>query len=124
VLFHPDNAQVYSSGSDNKVRRWPLATAKQAAELGLGGEGYKLAGEGEFFVTASAEQKVRQVNAKDLKVVREYAGAKDWVLCAALHNGTKRVAGGAFDGEVLVWNAEDGKVVTQFLAAPGYIPAK
>lgn len=122
VMFHPDNAQVYSSGSDNKVRRWNLAEAKQAAEIGLGGESYKLASGAEFFVTASAEQKVRQFKKADQAQVREYPGAKDWVLSAAIHEGTKRIAAGNFDGEVIVFNAEDGKEVTRFMAAPGYMP--
>lgn len=122
VFFHPEGKHVYSSGSDNKLRRWALADAKQAGELPLGGEAYKLASGGEFLVTASADQKVRQVKAKEQQQVREYAGAKDWVLCSSIHDGTKRIAAGAFDGSVLVWNAEDGKLVTQFIAAPGYTP--
>ena len=44
------------------------------------------------------------------------------MLSAALHAGTKRIAGGTFDGQVFVWNAEDGKVVTSLYAAPGFTP--
>lgn len=123
VLFHPDGAEIYSSGSDNKVHRWKIADAAKTKEIGLGGEAYKLAAAGEFFLTASAENKVRQFKAKEQEQVREYAGPKDWVLSAAMHAGTKRIAGGAFDGQVFVWNADDGAIVTSFYAAPGYTPA-
>jgi WD40 repeat protein len=119
VLFHPDGAEVYSAGSDNKIHRWKIADAAKTSEVGFGGELYKLAPAGEFFFTSSAEQKVRQFKAKEQQQVREFAGAKDWVLSAAFHAGSKRVAAGAFDGEVKVWNLDDGNVVASFIAAPG-----
>ena len=122
VLFHPEGKEVYSSGSDNKVHRWTVSEAKKSSEVGFGGEVYKLPLVGEFFFTSSAENKVRQFNAKDQKQIREYPGAKDWVLAAAYHDGTKRIAGGTFDGQVIVWNAEDGKQVLAFTAAPGFTP--
>lgn len=119
VMFHPDGAEVYSSGSDNKIHRWKIADAAKTSELAFGGEVYKITPAGEFFLTSSAEQKVRQFKAKEQAAVREYPGAKDWVLSAAFNAPTKRIAGGTFDGEVKVWNAEDGKEVVTILAAPG-----
>lgn len=122
VLFHPDGAEVYSSASDNKVQRWKIADAAKTSEIAFGGEVYKLQGAGEFFLTASAENKVRQFKAKDQAAVREFAGPKDWVLSAAMHAGTKRVAGGTFDGQVFVWNLDDGAVIKSWYAAPGFTP--
>ena len=122
VLFHPDGAEVYSSGSDNKVHRWKIADAAKTSEIAFGGEVYKLQAAGEFFFTSSAENKVRQFKAKEQAQVREFPGAKDWVLSAAFHAGTKRVAAGSFDGQVFVWNADDGALVKSFYAAPGYTP--
>jgi WD40 repeat protein len=121
-MFHPDGAEVYSSGSDNKVHRWKIADAAKASEIGMGGEVYKLGSAGEFFLTASADNKVRQFKAKEQQQVREFPGPKDWALSAAMHLGTKRIAGGTFDGQVFVWNADDGAVVTSFFAAPGFTP--
>ena len=95
---------------------------KKAGEAGVGGEAYKLTPAGEFFLAESADNKVRQFAAKDQKQVREFTGAKDWVLSTAAHAGTKRVAGGTFDGQVFVWNADDGTVLASFYAAPGYQP--
>jgi dipeptidyl aminopeptidase/acylaminoacyl peptidase len=122
VLFHPGGAEVYSSGSDNKLHRWSIAEAKKATETGLGGEAYKLTAAGDFFLTASADNKARQFNAKEHKQIREFTGPKDWVLSTAFHAAAKRLAGGTFDGQVFVWNAEDGVIITSFYAAPGYAP--
>jgi len=124
VLFHPEGKEVYSAGSDNKLHRWSIAEGKKAADSPLGGEAYKLVAVGESFFASSADNKVRQFNAKDQKQTREFIGAKDWVLSTAFHAATKRLAGGTFNGQVFVWNADDGSLVTSFYAAPGYEPAK
>ena len=120
VLFHPGGEELYSAGSDNKLHRWKRADGKKAADAPLGGEAYKLTPAGEAFLASSADKKIREFTAKDQKQVRELTGAKDWVLSTAVNAGTKRLAGGTFDGQVYVWNAEDGKLVTSFYAAPGY----
>jgi WD40 repeat protein len=122
VLFHPDGAEVYSSGSDNKIHRWKVADAAKTKETGLGGEVYKLAATGEFFLAPAADNKVRQFKAKEDEQIRELAGPQDWALSAAMHAGAKRIAAGTFDGQVFLWNADDGSLVKSFYAAPGYVP--
>ena len=124
VLFHPDGKEVYSAGSDNKLHRWSIAEGKKAADAGLGGEAYRLTPAGEGFFASSADNKIRQFNAADQKQLRELTGAKDWVLSTAYNSAAKRLAGGAFDGQVFVWNAADGTLLTSFYAAPGYAPPK
>ena len=101
-----------------------MADGKKSAEVGFGGEVYKLQRAGEFFVTASADKTVRQFEAKTHKAIRSYAGNADWALATAFHTDSKRIASGGFDGEVHVWNAEDGKPVVKFVAAPGYQASK
>lgn len=123
VLFHPEGKEVYSSGSDNKLHRWAIADGKKAGEAGLGGEAYKLTPTGETFLSSSTDKKVREFSTKDHKQVREIAGAKDWVLSTAYDAASQRLAGGTFDGQVVVWNAVDGKVVTSFCAMPGFAQA-
>jgi WD40 repeat protein len=124
VLFQPDGKQMYSAGSDNKLHRWAIADGKKAADAPLGGEAYKLTPAGDNFLTSSADNKIRQFNAADQKLVKEFPGAKDWVLSTAYHPTTKRLAGGTFNGQVLIWNADDGKVVATLTAAPGFQTAK
>jgi WD40 repeat protein len=124
VMFHPEGKEMYSAGSDNRLHRWSIAEGKKAAETGLVGEGYKLTPAGETMIASSADLKVRQFNAKEHKSVRDFTGAKDWILSTAFHADAKRLAGGAFDGQVYIWNADDATLITSFYAAPGYSPAK
>ena len=120
VAFHPEGKEVFSSGNDKKIHRWKIADGKKSADIGFGGEVFKLLRAGDFVVTASADKTVRQFEAKTHKVVRSYAGNADWALATAFHVDSKRIASGGFDGHVHVWNTEDGKAVVKFVAAPGY----
>lgn len=122
VQFHPAGNEVYSIGSDNKLHRWTIAEGKKVQETGLGAEPHRLALFGEWLAIATADNKVRLLTAQDQKPVRELAGAKDWLLSADGHAASGRVAGGTFDGQVLIWNQADGKLLRAFFAAPGYQP--
>jgi WD40 repeat protein len=122
VMFHPDDKQVFSSGADNKIHRWNVSDAKKTAEVGFGGPVYKLMNYGDVFIATSTDKSVRQFESQSHKLIRQYNGQQDWVLSSAFHPGTKRVAAGAFDGRVIIWNAEDGKEIASFIAAPGYSP--
>lgn len=125
VLFHENGTEMYSTGSDNKLHRWAIADGKKAADASFGGEPNKLTPAGESFFVAVGDNKVRQFNAKDQKQIREFAGPKDWVLSTAWHAGTKRVAGGTFDGKIFLWNGDDGAAIRSFPALPGQAaPAK
>jgi hypothetical protein len=122
VAFHPDGKEVFSSGNDKKIHRWKIADAKKSADIGFGGEVFKLSRGGEFLFATSADKTVRQFDAKSHKQIRSLSGHQDWAISVAYHAATKRLASGGFDGEIRVWNVDDGKPITTFLAAPGYQP--
>jgi len=119
VAFHPDNKLVYSSGKDNKIHWWNKTDGKKSGELALGGEVFKLQQSSAFIFAASADKSVRQLDAATQKEVRKYAGHGDWALSSAFHSDSKRVASGGFNGQIQIWNSEDGKSVINFVAAPG-----
>jgi hypothetical protein len=119
VAFHPNNTLVYSSGKDNKIHWWNKADGKKSGELALGGEVFKLQQSSAFIFAASADKSVRQLDAAAQKEVRKYTGHGDWALSSDYHFDTKRVASGGFNGDIQIWNAEDGKSVLSFVAAPG-----
>ncbi len=119
VAFHSDGKQLYSSGADNKVHRWSISDGKKAAEAALGGEVYRLVACGDFLVAPSADKTTRLYKLENLEQIRSLAGHADWVLVAACHLPTRRLATGAFDGEVRVWNVDTGELIKSFVAAPG-----
>lgn len=120
VMFHPDGAEVYSASSDSKVHRWKIADAARVGESGFGGEVYRLVPGGEFFFTSSSEKKVRQFKAKDQQQVREFPPMEDWAMSSAVHLPSGKVAGGSFSGEVKIWKLDDGSLLKEFRASPGW----
>lgn len=125
VAFHADGAEVFSAGADSKIHQWKMADAAKTAEIaGFGGEVGKLYAVGNNLIAVSADKTAKQFDRKTRNQIRVYQGHNDWTLSASLHEGTKRLATGSFDGEVKIWNTDDGKPIVSFLAAPGYVPKK
>jgi hypothetical protein len=120
VAFSADGQFVFSAGRDNRIRQWKSSDAANAGEISFGGEVYKIVASGDFLFAPSADKTVRQFKRADRAAVRSYDGQADWVYAAAYHSGTKRLAAGGYDGRVMIWNVENGKPVSQFVAAPGY----
>lgn len=120
VGFLPDGASVATSGRDNRIRVWAVADSKQAREIALGGEVFRITiqGDGTAF-SGSADKFARQHNLTDGKELKKFGPHNDWVYAATYHAGSKRVASGSHDGEVRIWNYDDGKEITKFIAAPG-----
>ena len=50
--------------------------------------------------------------------MRAYESA-EWVCCVAVDAKNRRLAAGYYNGEVRVWNMDDGSAVSSFVAA-GY----
>ena len=121
VEFSEDGKRVYSAGRDKKVHVWKSTEGEKSEAQVAGAQEDVLRMErfGEWLVTASADRKVRQYKASDRELVRTLEGHADWVQGMAAHPATKRLATGAFDGEVIVWDLTDGEPIKKFIAAPG-----
>ena len=124
IAYAPDSAQVFSAGRDRKIHRWDLKEAKKTEEIdGFAGEVLQLiVANGQLF-SASADGQVRQhaLTGKKAELICTFAGHQDFVYALAFHAETKRLASGSYDGEVRVWNADDGKMLARFPAAPGLV---
>jgi WD40 repeat protein len=120
--FLADNASVVSAGRDKRLRVWKAADAAQIREIGgFGGDVLRIEILPEDKVlSAGGDMHVRLHNAADGAQIRDFAGHQDWVYAVGTHPGTNRIASGSYDGEVRLWNLENGEVVSQWIAAPGF----
>jgi mono/diheme cytochrome c family protein len=120
--FAGDDKNVISAGRDKKLHVWNATDAKKVREIGGFEESPQamlLAGDHLF--TACADNVVRE-HSLDGKLVRTFAGHTDWVCSLAFDPATKRLASGAFDGEMRLWNTANGELLGTFIAAPGMSP--
>ena len=120
VGFLPDSVTVATSGRDNRIRVWAVAEAKQAREIAFGGEVFRITmqADGTAF-SGCADKFARQHNLTNGAQVKQFGPHDDWVYATTFHGGSKRVASGSHDGQVRIWNYDDGKELIRFVAAPG-----
>jgi WD40 repeat protein len=119
VAVSGDGKTAYSAGKDKKIHLWAVKDGKKSGEIGGFEEDvFGVVIGGGFVFACSGDKKVRQFEGKDL--VRTYPQFGDWVYAIAYDAKNNRVAAGSYGGEVRVWNVGDGKLVSSFIAAPGY----
>lgn len=120
VAFHPDGKRVYSSDADGKIQLWKIGDGNKTNDVADCSEKvFKLPVVGNRFLVGSADKSARLFEMQSKKQIRAYNGHAEAVLCAAISPDGRRVAAGAFDGVVKVWDAESGEQIASFIAAPG-----
>ncbi len=120
AAFLADSLTVVSGGSDKKLRVWNSADAKEIRAVGgFAGDIFRLQIlPGDQVLSASGDRNIHQHNAADGAELRQMAGHADWVYTLSAHPGLKRIASGSYDGEIRIWNSEDGSMTTSFIAIP------
>ena len=115
-----DSNQVVSGGADKRLKIWQAGDAKDLRTIGgFGGDVFRVRVQaGDLLLTASGDGSIHQHKAADGAAVKKFAGHRDWVYTVAEHAGRKRLASGSYDGEVRIWNAEDGSTAAAFPAVP------
>jgi len=124
VAFAGTNSVVATVGRDRKLHLWNTSDGKKAkdtkAQGGFGGDVWRLISTPTQLIAASRDREVRVYDIQPLKLNRKLSGHVDWVQALAVSPDGKRLASGAHDGEVILWNLEDGKILQRFIASPGY----
>jgi hypothetical protein len=119
VMFHPSGEEVYTSGANQRWDRWKIEEAKLVCDMGTGGEAFKLAGAGSYFLVPSANNRVHLMKAQESDRIRELQGSgAARFLSVAAHEGADRVAAGTQSGEIVVWELSSGNKVAEFMALP------
>ena len=123
VAFSADGKTVFTAGRDKKIHSWAAKDAKKIGEItGFDDDILRIVVAGGSVWSCGADKLVRQHAIEGASLVRAYGGHADWVYSLAVHPATKRAASGSHDGKVRVWNTEDGSLVTEFSASPGWTP--
>lgn len=129
VAFSSDDQTVYSGGRDKKVHTWNSKDGKSAdkkknVELGgFDGDIFKLVATSNQLFSSCSDQIVRLHSLPERKELRTYTGLHDWAYTLAVSGGT--LAAGSYDGEIRIWQINDGTLRSSFKAAPGLLtPSK
>ena len=118
-----DAKSILSACRTKTAHQWNLKDRKKSAEFsGWDGEPTRLLVSGTNLFSASLDGRVRQHSLESKELARTFEPHRDAVYSLALHAASQRLASGSHDGEVRVWNTEDGKLLLKFIAAPGYTP--
>ena len=119
VAFTEDGKTVYSCGRDRDVHYWAAKDAKKGGKIsGAEGELFRVLLAGDQVFSCGADALVRQHKLDDRSLVRALSGHGDRIYALTAHASGKWLASGAHNGEVRVWNWEDGKTVASFIAVP------
>ncbi len=120
AAFLADSKTVVSGGSDRRLRVWNSADAKEIRAIGgFGGDIFRIEIlPGDQILSASGDKAVHLNKAADGGEIRKLAGHNDWVYTMSANPVRKLIASGSYDGEIRIWNAEDGSMTTSFIAVP------
>lgn len=125
VAFKADNKTCYSAGDDRQIRLFGLEgdrAGKQVRVAGNhGGAILKLAANAKanLLVTSGTDNLVKSWNAESGAALKSFPGLTDHVLSVAVSQDGNLVAGGAWNGEVIIWKAADAAVVKKLAVSPG-----
>jgi len=123
VDFNADGTQVMTSGRDKKIHVWNPADGKKIGEMaGFGLDVYGVEVDGGQVFSCSADKTARLHKVEDRSQVRVFSGHADWVYALSYHEPSKRLATGSYNGEIRIWNSEDGATLMSFTASPGFAP--
>ena len=130
VAFRADGQQVFSAGRDGKIHIWKAGLAdttgkrfgaEKVAEIaGVGRAMARLRMNGDWLFSPAKQGGIRQHAAGSRKLLREFGGAEEWVQALAYHASGHRLATGARDGRVCVWDTRTGKLLGEFVSSPGW----
>lgn len=123
VTWNPDGKLIYTSGRDRKIHVWnPQDDKKKLDEItGFSGDPLRMEVSMGWLFCPSTDGVVRQYSIDKIGLVRAYPRSAEWVYCLAMDPIHRRLAVGCGDGKIQLWDVDQGKLLTEFFAAPGFV---
>ena len=128
VAFREDGKEVFSTDRAGTIHVWKAGLADiEGKRFGaekvyqisnLGRDLYKLHLHSNALLSHGSDGSARLFQAKDRKPMRAFAHANGWLMAVAWSGKAGRLATGAHDGSVCIWNTADGKLLKRFTALP------
>lgn len=125
ISWRPDSNVVASASEDTTVRLWEMENGGQIKSWGAHGGGalsvrYGMDGN---IVTAGRDRQVKFWDGNGT-LKKAYDAMPDLALKAVLSHDSSRAIGGDWAGNVLVWQAADGKRLGELTANPDPLPER
>jgi Planctomycete cytochrome C/WD domain, G-beta repeat len=123
VGFSRNGKRVLSGARDREIHAWSTNDAKKVFELsGFGGDVLRFLTHEDQLFSVATDRVVRQHRLADKggEFLRAFPAHRDSVYSLALHAATGRIASGGHDGTVRLHDIESGKLLIEFIAAPGW----
>lgn len=113
VAWKGDGQTLVTSGADNAIKVWEVATADQKRTIDNGFikaiTKVEYIGETDNIVSCSGDRSVRFHNAENGGNIRNFNGAKAWLHSVDVSADGSIVATGGEDGKVLIWNGTNSQ---------------
>jgi hypothetical protein len=124
AMFSDDGKLVFSGGRDRKLHVWETHEAKKISEIAVDAEIQKLLLSERGVFIAADKTAFQYSRERKPERVRTFAGHEDVIYGVAVHEGSNLLATGSYDGEVRIWNVQDGSLNKQFKAMPVQVAAQ
>lgn len=119
IAFSDDGKRAFSAGREKRIHAWTVVEAKKNGEFApLEGDVLALAVAGKRIFASGGDKRIYEFGMDDRKQIRLLEGHGDWIYALAYQEGSQRLASGAYDGEIRIWNAVNGSTLTSFRANP------
>ena len=119
LAWRSDSKLFVTAGEDGNVRVWNTQNPKPVKSWAAHGKGVLTTGfrrDGSIF--SAGRDRLVKLWQTDGKAIRVFKGLQDIAVTATVCDETNRVFAADWAGNLLVWNADDGKVLKSLSANP------
>lgn len=114
VAWKSDGQILASAAADNSIKVWDVETADQrrtVSNFKRHVTGLSFSGDTDDVFSVCGDRTVRMLRTTNGGTIRSFNGAETWLHCAALSRDGKTAAVGDAKGNLLLWDATNGRLL-------------